>query len=284
MTLTTSGLRRQSTLARPFSVSGPGLHTGHQSEVTVGPAPPDTGIIFQCGARRIPARASFVVSTHRCTCIGDGDVQIHTVEHLMSALAGMRIDNAEIRVEGPELPILDGSGMPWVSLIQSVGAETLDVEHRPLILTETLAMRDGDSWIVAVPADRFSISCVTHFDHPMLGTTAGTFVDCPEDYAAGIAPSRTFGFIHEIEALHRAGLAMGGTLDNALIIYEDRFSSPLRVPDEWLRHKVLDLFGDLALAGGLAHSAITAIMPGHRINARFAQLLAEKTSGPPGGK
>jgi UDP-3-O-[3-hydroxymyristoyl] N-acetylglucosamine deacetylase len=202
----------------------------------------------------------------------------------MSALAGMRIDNAEVRINGPELPILDGSCQPWVSMIQSSGTVNLDADLQPLELRETVALQDGSSWIVAVPANRFSVTCVTHFDHPMLGTTSGTFVDDPTEYASGIAPSRTFAFIHEVEALREAGLALGGTLDNALVIYEDRFSTPLRVPDEWLRHKVLDLYGDLALAGGLVNAAITAIMPGHRINAKFAGYLAEMGSRNPSAR
>jgi UDP-3-O-[3-hydroxymyristoyl] N-acetylglucosamine deacetylase len=258
------------------------MHTGQHAEVTVRPSAANSGITFVCGARRIPARASFVVSTRRCTCLGDGEVELHTIEHITSALAGLGVDNAEISVTGVEIPILDGSGLPWVEQILEAGIEPLDELARPLNLDETVALRDGDSWIVAAPAERFSLTCVTHFDHPLLGTTAGTFGDDPDAFAREVAPSRTFGFIHEVEALRAAGLAQGGSLDNALVIYEDRFSSPLRVPDEWLRHKALDLYGDLSLAGGPIQAAITAIMPGHRINARFAALLAEKTNRPGG--
>lgn len=267
---------KQTTLRRSFTVSGTGMHTGRQGEVTVGPAPPDTGIVFLCGAQRIPARASFVVSTRRCTCLGAGDTQVHTVEHVTSALAGLQVDNAEIGVIGPEIPILDGSGLPWVEHILAAGIEDLAANRRYLRLSETVALRDAGSWLVAVPADNFSITCVTHFDHPLLGTTVGAFGDDPEQYASQIAPSRTFGFIHEVEALQKAGLVQGGSLDNALVIYEDRFSTPLRVPDEWMRHKALDLVGDLSLAGGPVRAAITAILPGHRINANFAALIAAK--------
>jgi UDP-3-O-[3-hydroxymyristoyl] N-acetylglucosamine deacetylase len=272
--------RKQATLRSPFTVRGAGMHMGRQAEVTVSPSPANTGIMFVCGARRIPARASFVVSTRRCTCLSDGQAEVHTIEHVTSALAGLGVDNAEISVTGPEIPILDGSGLPWVEQIRAAGVEPQMENARPLVLRETIALRDGDSWLVAVPAERFSLTCVTHFDHPLLGTSAATFGDEPDDYARDIAPSRTFGFIHEVEALRAAGLAQGGSLDNALVIYEDRFSSPLRVPEEWLRHKALDLYGDLSLAGGPIQAAITAIMPGHRINAAFAALLAEKCATP----
>jgi UDP-3-O-[3-hydroxymyristoyl] N-acetylglucosamine deacetylase len=276
MTLQHDTARSQTTLRRSFTVGGPGMHTGQHAEVTVGPAPPDTGIVFLCGARRIPARASFVVSTRRCTCLGDGVAQVHTVEHITSAFAGMGIDNAEVVVTGPEIPILDGSGLPWVELVRAHGIAAHTSPCRDLMLRETVALRDGESWLVAVPAPRFSLTCVTSFDHPMLGTTVETFGGGTKEYAAQIAPSRTFGFIHEVEALRAAGLAQGGSIDNALVIYEDRFSSPLRVPNEWLRHKALDLYGDLSLAGGLPRASVTAIMPGHRINTKFAALLEER--------
>jgi UDP-3-O-[3-hydroxymyristoyl] N-acetylglucosamine deacetylase len=282
MTFQHDSPRKQTTLRRPFTVRGAGMHTGRHAEVTVRPSPADSGIVFLCGARRIPARASFVVSTRRCTCLGEGDAQLHTIEHVTSALAGLGVDNAEITVDGPEVPILDGSGLPWVEEIRAAGIETLDKGVQPIVPRETVALRDGDSWLVAAPAERFSLTCVTHFDHPLLGTTAGTFGDDPEEFAREIAPSRTFGFIHEVEALRAAGLAQGGSVDNALVIYEDRFSSPLRVPDEWLRHKALDLYGDLSLAGGPIQAAITAVMPGHRINTRFAALLAENAARPGG--
>ncbi len=268
--------RRQTTLRAPITMRGTGMHTGQHAEVTVRPAPPNAGIQFICGARRFPARASFVVNARRCTSVGEGDVRVDTVEHLLAALAGMRIDNAEICVAGPEIPILDGSALPWVDAIRKSGVETLDVSRHSLTLTETAALRDGESWLVAKPAGRFSLTCVTHFDHPLLGTQAATFSDDVAEFARDIASARTFGFAHEVEALLAAGLAQGGSLDNALIIYEDRFSSPLRMEKECLCHKALDLFGDLSLAGGLVCASVTAVMPGHRINAAFAALLIEK--------
>lgn len=269
-------LFQQTTLGGSVRVSGAGIHTGAQAQVTIHPADPHTGILFHAGGASFPASAACVVSARRCTSLGTDGVRVDTVEHLLSALRGLRVDNARIEVEGPELPILDGSALPWVEAIQSVGIAPQKAQGRPLTLTRTVALREGDSWLVATPSDRFTLTCVTHFDHPLLGTQADTFEDDPARYAAGIAPARTFGFFAEVQALLEAGLARGGTLENALIIYEDRFSLPLRVPDECLRHKALDLWGDLSLAGSRLCAAVTAIRPGHRANVAFAALLCRE--------
>ena len=269
---------QQTTLSKPFTLSGIGVHTGASSRVTVRPAAGGRGIIFVCGAAAvpIPARAAFVVNTRRCTTLGVGDIRIDTVEHLLSALAGMEIDNVEIEVDGPELPILDGSALPWVEAIRAAGVVELPDPGQELLLTDPVALRDGESWIVAAPAAELSFLVVTDFDHPLLGTQAVNAASDAEWYAQEIAPARTFGFEHEVDALIAAGLARGGTLQNALIIHPDRFSSPLRMPQECARHKLLDLMGDLALVGCRLRAAITAIKPGHRINTAFAKALADE--------
>lgn len=276
MTLASQLPAKQTTLRAPATLSGVGLHTGAEARVRVQPAPADSGILFTGGAGRIPARAAFVVSTQRSTSLGDGTARIDTVEHLLSALCGLGIDNAEIEVEGPEIPILEGSAAPWVEALATAGIVELPAAARWLTLPETVALRDGDSWMVAAPADTFSVTCVTQFDHPLLGTQAATFPANPARYAAEIAPARTFVYAADLEALRAAGLIRGGSLDCALVLYPDRFSDALRFPDECLRHKTLDLWGDLALAGGRLRAAITAIRPGHRINTAFAALLAER--------
>jgi UDP-3-O-[3-hydroxymyristoyl] N-acetylglucosamine deacetylase len=267
---------RQTTLRAPVCVSGVGMHSGAESRVTIHPAPAGAGVQFFSGAVRIPARAAFVVSTARCTSLGRGEARIDTVEHLLSALYGLGVDNAEIVVEGPEIPILDGSALPWVGALLGAGIKEMLAEGRAPGLSAPVVLRDGDSWLVAAPAGSFSVTCVTQFDHPLLGTQAATFSADPARYAAEIAPARTFGFAAEVEALRKAGLARGGSLDNALIVYGDHFSDALRVPDECLRHKALDLLGDLSLAGGRIHAAVTAIKPGHRINTAFAAMLSEQ--------
>lgn len=267
---------RQTTLCQSLCLSGIGLHTGRPGHVTVKPSPPDSGISFVSGAVRIPALAAFVVSTRRCTCLGMGETQIDTVEHLLSALWGLSIDNAEIAIEGPEVPILDGSARPWVEAIQTAGICEQEAPARVLTLDAPISLRTEGSWLVATPADAFTLTCVTEFDHPLLGTQTATFRHSPQVYAEQIAPARTFGFAEEVEALLAAGLAQGGTFENALVIYPDRFSDAERVPQECLRHKALDLLGDLSLIGRRLQAAVTAIKPGHRANTAFAALLAAR--------
>ncbi len=268
-------IAHQKTLRAPFCASGIGLHTGERAHVKVVPAPPDTGIQFHVGGRLIPARTEFVVSTRRCTCLGLDNARVDTVEHLLSALWGLGIDNAVVEMDGPELPALDGSALPWAESVLRAGLMDSAKPRQLLEVQETLGMRDGESWYVAVPGEELTLTCVTHFDHPLLGTEALTFHPEPQRYLEEIAPARTFGFISEVEALISAGLARGGSLDNALIIHEDRFSGELRLPQECLRHKMVDLVGDLALAGRRLRASITAVRPSHRGNAAFAALLAD---------
>lgn len=268
----------QTTLRSSVSVAGVGMHTGAQTRVTLKPASANAGISFVIGDTHIPAQAAFVVQTRRCTCLGRGAARIDTVEHLLSALYGLGVDNVEIEVEGPEIPILDGSALPWVQQIAAAGIRTLPAERHLLRLQAPVVVQDGDTWLVAVPARHFIVTCVICFDHPLLGTQVATFEDDPDIYASEIAPARTFGLAAEVEALRAAGLARGGSLDNALILYEDRFSDTLRVPEECLRHKVVDLWGDLSLVGGRLCASITAIKPGHRANTAFAARLAEKVA------
>jgi UDP-3-O-[3-hydroxymyristoyl] N-acetylglucosamine deacetylase len=279
MTLKAGAHFQQTTLRESFSLRGFGMHTGSEGRVTVKPAPGGSGIVFMTGGARIPARAEFVVNTLRCTCIEREGARLDTVEHVLSALHGMQVDNAEIEVDGPELPVLDGSALPWANAIAVAGIEELAAPCKVIELSKPLALNQGDSWIVAEPADSFSVTAVTHYDHPLLGTQVASFKADPEVYLREVAPARTYGFAHEVEALLKAGLARGGSLDNALVIYDDHFSDALRVPNECLRHKIVDLWGDLALAGGRLNVAITAIKPGHRINTAFAALLRQTGDG-----
>ncbi len=265
---------QQTSLAAPYSIGGVGMHTGAEVRVTVKPSRVNSGVHFVIGAARIPARASFVVNTRRCTCLGSGDKRVDTVEHLLSALFGLCITNAEIEVEGPEIPILDGSAQVWVKGLKAAGIVELDAPAPALHLNEPVALENVDSWYIAVPSDELFVTCVTHFDHPLLGTETITFVGSPEHYEREIAPARTFGFSSEVEALLAAGLAQGGSLDNALIIQHDRFSHKLRLPHECARHKLLDLLGDLSLTGERLCANVTAIRPSHQGNTAFATLLS----------
>lgn len=269
-------LQRQTTLARSVTVEGIGLHTGSDARVTLNPAPGNYGIVFRCSGVEIPARTPFVASTTRCTVLASGGVQVQTVEHLLSAIFALEVDNVRVDVEGTELPALDGSALPWAQAIMDAGIMTLEQQREPAELTSAVAICHGASCLVAVPSLHRSLTCVTHFEHPLLGTQVSMYDGSLASYLSGIAPARTFGFVEEVSTLTQAGLALGGSLDNALVIFPDRFSSPERMSQECNRHKLLDLMGDLMLTGCRPLASITAIRPSHTANVLFAQALAER--------
>ena len=269
---------RQRTLASPVELRGVGIHTGAPSRAVLRPAPADAGVWFGIDGVRIPAEAAHVAEASRCTVLEAGGARVATVEHVLSALFGLGVDNAQIDVEGPELPILDGSAAPWADAILSAGVAVLPAKPRCVRLDAPVVLHEGETWLVATPADSLRVTCVTCYDHALLGTTAAAFSGTPDSYRSEVAPARTYWFEAEVAALRAAGLGLGGSLDNALIIHTDRFSSPLRLPAEWTRHKLLDLLGDLALVGRRLAACVTAIRPGHRTNAAFAALIAGSAS------
>jgi UDP-3-O-[3-hydroxymyristoyl] N-acetylglucosamine deacetylase len=268
----------QQTLSNPFSLEGVGIHTGSPSRVTVNPAEPDAGRIFLVNGTVIPARAQYVVDTTRCTTLGRDGVRVSTVEHLLSALAGCGVDNCVIEVDGPEIPILDGSALPFVDAIQSVGIE---VQGRPahfVRLRDEVVVSGNGSELRAAPADDLYLEVRTEFDEWPEGAAAIVTEGrdgVPIGYRANIAPARTFAFRREVEMLIAAGLAKGGSLGNALIITPpDGFSSALRVASEWCAHKVIDVIGDLALLDARLAIRLHALRPGHRINISLAQSIS----------
>lgn len=272
-----SPLSGQRTIRRSVFVKGIGIHTGHPATVTIHPAEPNTGRVFITPAGRVKADYRSVSDTRRSTCIESKGASVRTVEHLLSALAGLEIDNCTVEVEGPELPILDGSALQWVEMLNSAGISQSDEPPKLLALDAPVSTRTGESWLTAVPADDLQLTVVTEWNHPLLGRECTHTQVTPESYTKLIAPARTFGFIEEVRQLLDNGLALGGTLDNALVIYPDRFSSPLRLPMECNRHKILDLLGDLALAGGRIQGSITAILPSHKANVEMAAALAQRS-------
>lgn len=259
-------------LESSISLSGVGIHTGQHGRVTVHPEE-SGGIRFIVKGVAIPALASFVAGTSRCTRLARNDASVDTVEHLLSALCVMGIRNASIEVEGPEIPILDGSALPWVTALRSAGLKKILEPVDYLSLNKPAAFLLDDSWYIAEPADSYQLCVVTHFDHPMLGIQTLIFDGDPARYEHEIAPARTFAREQEINALRAAGMALGGSLDNALILYPDRLSDLERVPQECCAHKMLDLIGDLSLIGAVPLVHITAIRPGHRANTAFANCL-----------
>lgn len=251
------------------------------------PAAPDTGIVF----RRvdlpepvdIPAAAMLVGDTRMCSCLEKDGVKIGTIEHLMSALAGLGIDNAWIDLDAPEVPILDGSASPFVFLIQSAGIEEQNAAKKFIRVTELIEVRDGDKWARFEPYDGYSLSFSIVFNHPAIDKSAQKAqIDFAEQsYVQDIARARTFGFMQEVEYLRENGLALGGGLENAIVLDEFRVLNQdgLRYADEFVKHKILDAVGDLYLLGHPLLAAFSSHKGGHALNNQLArQLLAQPAS------
>jgi UDP-3-O-[3-hydroxymyristoyl] N-acetylglucosamine deacetylase len=251
-----------------------GIHTGDACCATVSPAEADSGVVFTDGTRRFRVGPGCVGETTRCTTVeGDGLV-VRTVEHLLAALFGLAVDNATIRVDGPELPILDGSALPWVAALRRAGSVSLErpvMAYRP---SDVVVVADRASCAVATPARGLVLTCVTHYESPMLGTQSATVRMGPREFADQVAPARTFALAKEVEHILGSGLARGGDLSNALVVYDDRYSDTLRMPDECLKHKMLDLLGDLSVLGVRLQAHVTVYRPGHGLNAALVRALA----------
>jgi UDP-3-O-[3-hydroxymyristoyl] N-acetylglucosamine deacetylase len=276
---------RQRTLKSLVSASGVGLHTGQKVRITLRPAPVDTGVVFRrvdlASPVDIPARAELVGEARLASTLIKGGVKIHTVEHLMSALGGLGVDNAYVDIDAPELPIMDGSASPFVLLIQQAGIEEQAAPKKFLRVTRRVEVKDGDKWARFDPYDGYRLSFAIEFRHPVIErTTQAVTVDFGEtSYLKEIARARTFGFMHEVEDLRDNGLALGGGLDNAVVLDEYRVlnSDGLRFADEFIRHKLLDAIGDLYLLGHPLLGAFTAHKSGHALNNRLLRAaLAER--------
>jgi UDP-3-O-acyl N-acetylglucosamine deacetylase len=263
------------------SIEGVGIHTGVLARVTLHAAEPGSGVVFVSAGRRIPARAARVSDTSRCTVLASesGGVTVSTVEHLLSALVGLGITDALVAVDGPELPIGDGSAALWVDAVRSAGTTDTGEPVVARALPEPLLVTGrGGAFVAAYPSDALRLTVAISFDHPLVGTQVARFDASRDDYGSAVAPARTFGFLEEVEALRAAGLARGGSLENAVIVYPDRYSAPLRFGDELARHKLLDLLGDLSLGTGgapLPAMDVVAVKPSHRLNTELAARLAE---------
>ena len=260
------------TVAGPVEWEGTGLHSGAACRVRVTPAD-GPGLHFVSGATEIPAVAEHVVDTARCTVLGRAGAAVSTVEHLLAALAGLGIWSAVIEVVGPEVPILDGSAEPFVRALLDTGTRLLGTIDA--MVPEAAQIRGVGAVRAWAPVSG-SPTATFHLtgDHPMLaGQVARMDLDDPQSFAGEIAPCRTWAPIEQVQPLIDRGLIRGGSLENALVVYPDRYSSPLRRESEPARHKLLDLVGDLALVGRPIHAAITAAGGGHTLNVRMAQTL-----------
>jgi len=276
---------KQRTLKSVIRASGVGLHTGEKVAMTLRPAQPDTGIVFRRvdlpTAVDIGADAFKVTDTRLCSSLESGGAKVATVEHLMSAFAGLGIDNAYVDLNGSEVPIMDGSAAPFVFLIQSAGIEPQPAPKRFFRIRRTVEVKDGDKWARFDPFDGFKLTFSIAFDHPAFERSAQTAsVDfATTSYAKEVARARTFGFIQEVEALRDSGLALGGSLDNAIVVDDYRVlnAEGLRYSDEFVKHKLLDAIGDLYLVGHPLIGAFSAHKSGHALNNRLLRAtVAQK--------
>lgn len=276
---------RQRTLKSLIRASGVGLHGGVKVTMTLRPAAPDNGIVF----RRVdlpepvdlPASALLVGDTRMCSCLEKDGVKVGTIEHLMSAFAGLGIDNAWVDLDAPEVPILDGSASPFVFLIQSAGIEEQNAAKKFIRVKSPVEVRDGDKLARFDPYDGYKLSFSITFNHPAISKSAQKAeIDFAEhSYVREVARARTFGFMQEVEYLRENGLALGGGLENAIVLDEFRVlnNDGLRYADEFVKHKVLDAIGDLYLLGHPLLAAFTAHKSGHALNNLLArELLARR--------
>jgi UDP-3-O-[3-hydroxymyristoyl] N-acetylglucosamine deacetylase len=270
----------QRTVAKRVSCTGVGLHSGKPASLTLAPAPADAGISFvrmDLGVE-IAARSENVVDTTLSTSLGNAQGRVATVEHVMAALHGMGIDSCRVEVDGPEIPILDGSAAPFVCLIREAGIRLLPAGKRYLVVDQPIEVRDGDKLARLDPADGFSIDFTADFNHPLITNQAFRVALTDRSFEREVARARTFCFMKDIERMQSMGLARGGSLENAIVVDEFSILNPegLRFPDEFARHKVLDAVGDLALLGLPVVGHLTARKSGHALNqALVRKVLAE---------
>lgn len=279
----------QQTLASEFSLEGRGLHTGEPARVTVMPAPEGTGIVFHRvdleGQRTIDADVSLVSGVDWQTVIGTGECVVRTVEHLLAAVAAHRLDNLEIHLDGPEPPALDGSASRWCEAIRNAGVRLQESPARELVVHEIITIDEGASRYVVVPADEYRVSARIVFDHSAIGEQYAGATVSPASFTEMLAPARTFGLESWAESLRARGLARGSTPDNTIILPDGMLGPPenLRFPDEFVRHKLLDMVGDLALVGARLRAHVIAERPGHRGNVAVARRLQHMLSRPTDG-
>ncbi len=274
---------KQRTLDHAIRCSGIGLHSGKKVDLVLHPAEVDTGIVFVRSDLNIEIKGhvSSVVDTRLCTTIGNGEASIATVEHIMSALAGLGIDNARIEVNGPEVPVMDGSASPFIFLIQCAGIVEQNKAKKVLRIKKRMSIEDGDKSCALYPASGFRVSYHLDYAHPLLSNCKVSFDFSRQGYAREVSRARTFGFIHEVEALQKAGLALGGSMDNAVVLdkYGVLNEGGLRYADECARHKVLDTVGDLFLIGYPIVGAFEGEKSGHAMNSQLVQaVLADETA------
>ncbi len=271
----------QRTLREPIQSAGVGLHSGCKVQMTLHPAPVDTGIVFRrtdlSPVREIPARADWVEQTDLSTGLGSGEARVTTVEHLLSALCGLGIDNAYVDLDGAEVPIMDGSAGPFVYLLQTAGICEQHSPKRFIRILEPITVTQNDKIASLRPYDGFKVTFGIEFDHPVFREQSGrkTVEITSEAFVREISRARTFGFVHEFEYMRSRGLARGGSVDNAIVIDDYRILNEegLRYDDEFVKHKILDAMGDLYLAGHQILGEYEGIKSGHALNNQLVREL-----------
>lgn len=276
-------MRLQSTLSHPVRVAGVGLHSGRPVQATLHPAEPDHGLVFYRSDVDffIPAVAEEAGCFDHATSLGPKGRDVGTVEHLLSAAVGLGLDNLLVEVDGPEVPILDGSAAPWLRAFREAGVVRQSRPARPFTPSRTISVPAPHGKRLEIrPAHELRVTYSIDFPHPAVGRQSITVVVSPESYARHLAPARTFGFLSEYETLKAHGLARGASAANCIVVGEDRIESgELRYPDEFVRHKALDLLGDLALVGRPVLGHVVAHKAGHALHAALARLLREEAFG-----
>ena len=270
----------QRTLRRSVSCTGIGLHSGNKVTLSLKPAPADSGIRFQradLGGLEIPAVVTHLGGIQYQTGLTREAVSVETVEHLLAALTALGIDNVIVELNSPEVPIMDGSAAPFVYLVNEAGVKRLPAPRRYLKALRPISLTQGDKRIALYPSDHFKVTYSISFDHPLLRHQSRTMKITEESFVEEIAPARTFGFLKEVEMLRQRGLALGGSLDNAIVLGETGvLNNALRFEDEFVRHKILDVIGDLSLVGYPVVGHHVAHRGGHALHTAFAARILEE--------
>jgi len=276
---------KQTTLQRPATISGIALHTGNRVTLALAPAPEGTGIRFRRtdlpSKPMVAARVENVVDVQRGTTIADGDARVHTVEHLLAALYTRGVTNAIIDMAGPEPPVADGSSTPFLEMIDQAGIRTLDTEAPEIGVDRPVILEAGETRMVVAPDPKFRISCTVKYGSTTLFCQYLSIEVTRESFDRDLSKARTFCLYEEIEALMKANLIVGGSLDNAVVIKGDVVLSKegLRYADEFVRHKMLDIVGDLSLLGARVRGHVIAVKPGHPSNVALARMIREANRG-----
>lgn len=270
----------QRTLRRSISCAGIGLHSGNKVTLSLKPAPADYGIRFvrtDLAGLEIPATVTHLGGIAYATGLARETGSVETVEHLLAALSTLGVDNVRIELDYPEVPIMDGSAAPFVYLVHEAGVKRLPAPRRYLKVIRPIALSQGDKHIALYPSDHFKVTYSISFDHPLLRHQSRTLRINEDTFVEEIAPARTFGFLKEIEMLRQRGLALGGSLENAIVLGETGvLNNALRFEDEFVRHKILDVLGDLALVGYPVMGHLVAHRGGHALHTSFAAKILEE--------